>query len=276
MAKVTDIQDKNGVSKEIQDKDLAQQTAATAIASTDYVMLQDTSGGYHKIAKASFTEAVRSALGSVINSTAKGTDISKMPVLDSNNDLGMGTLANIASVLGATLFDSTGKNNLDTIDRSHANFGLIAPTCPEPFPGHCGSWYYIPSGANVGLMIAIDSSNKRTFYRLYDSEWKEWNEYSTNIPSFYKNYAELSSLATGLGVSGMTCVRFGSTRESFQAAFASANPGVVIGIYSPDSDYCIVGEKASDNYGSFIKISYGLNSIFDKCCLIHAGAWTWY
>lgn len=102
MEKVTDIQDKNGVSKEIQDKDLAQQTAATAIASTDYVMLQDTDGGYHKIAKASFTEAVRSALGSVINSVAKGTDIAKVPVLDSNNDLGMGSLANLASVLGVT------------------------------------------------------------------------------------------------------------------------------------------------------------------------------
>lgn len=103
MAKVTDIQDKNGVSKEIQDKDLSRQTAATAIASTDYVMLQDTSGGYHKIAKASFTEAVRSALGSVINSTAKGTDIAKVPVLDSNNDLGMGTLANIAKKLQSVL-----------------------------------------------------------------------------------------------------------------------------------------------------------------------------
>lgn len=100
MAKVTDIQDKNGVSKEIQDKDLANRTSQSTVASTDYILLEDTDGAYHKIAKASFTEAVRGALGSVINSVAKGTDIAKVPVLDSNNDLGMGTLTNLASVLG--------------------------------------------------------------------------------------------------------------------------------------------------------------------------------
>lgn len=100
MAKVTDIQDKNGATREIQDKDLANRTAASSIASSDYVLLEDTNGAYHKIAKASFTEAVRGALGSVINSVAKGTDIAKVPVLDSNNDLGMGTLSNLASVLG--------------------------------------------------------------------------------------------------------------------------------------------------------------------------------
>lgn len=103
MAKVTDIQDKNGVSKEIQDKDLANRTSQSTVASTDYILLEDTDGAYHKIAKASFTEAVRGALGSVINSVAKGTDIAKVPVLDSNNDLGMGTLANLASVLGGEL-----------------------------------------------------------------------------------------------------------------------------------------------------------------------------
>ena len=100
MAKVTDIQDEQGTVKEIQDKDLSRQTAQSSIASSDYIMLEDTDGGYHKISKASFTEAVRGALGSVINSVAKGTDIAKVPVLDSNNDLGMGTLQNLASVLG--------------------------------------------------------------------------------------------------------------------------------------------------------------------------------
>ena len=66
MAKVTDIQDKNGATREIQDKDWANRTSQSSIASSDYVLLEDTSGAYHKIAKASFTEAVRGALGSVI------------------------------------------------------------------------------------------------------------------------------------------------------------------------------------------------------------------
>jgi len=113
MAKVTDIQDKNGVSKEIQDKDLANRTSQSTIASTDYVLLEDTDGAYHKIAKASFTEAVRGALGSVINSVAKGTDIAKIPVLDSSNDLGMGTLANVASVLGGVVTRRSGTGSSD-------------------------------------------------------------------------------------------------------------------------------------------------------------------
>lgn len=100
MANVSQIEDKNGVVKDIVDKGLDEKTSQNSIASSDYVLLEDINGAYHKIAKASFTEAVRSALGAVINSVAKGNDIAKVPVLDSNNDLGMGTLANLASVLG--------------------------------------------------------------------------------------------------------------------------------------------------------------------------------
>ncbi len=127
MAKVTDIQDKNGATREIQDKDLANRTSQSSIASSDYVLLEDTNGAYHKIAKASFTEAVRGALGSVINSVAKGTDIAKVPVLDSNNDLGMGTLSNLASVLGGIneIEKVAGYGAIDSIDVSKAGVYII-------------------------------------------------------------------------------------------------------------------------------------------------------
>ena len=62
MAKCTDIQDKNGVTKEVQDKDLANQTTASAVASSDYVMVQDTNGGYHRITKENFTRAMAEGL----------------------------------------------------------------------------------------------------------------------------------------------------------------------------------------------------------------------
>lgn len=95
----TDHNEIGGVNVYLEDKKLSEKTSQSSVASTDFVLLEDTDGAYHKIAKASFVEAIREALGSIINSVAKGTNIAKMPVLDSNNDLGMGTLANIGSAL---------------------------------------------------------------------------------------------------------------------------------------------------------------------------------
>ena len=120
MANVSQIEDKNGVVKDIVDKGLDEKTSQNSIASSDYVLLEDTDGAYHKIAKAFFTEAVRSALGAVINSVAKGNDIAKVPVLDSNNDLGMGTLANLASVLGgiANMLHAPTMTDIDDFDRT--------------------------------------------------------------------------------------------------------------------------------------------------------------
>lgn len=148
MAKVTDIQDKNGVSKEIQDKDLANRTSQSTVASTDYILLEDTDGAYHKIAKASFTEAVRGALGSVINSVAKGTDIAKVPVLDSNNDLGMGTLTNLASVLGVADIRGTASDVLK-IRRIGA--------------GEAGIAFYSETDTLVGT-ISIANNGELRFY----------------------------------------------------------------------------------------------------------------
>ena len=66
MAIVDQIQDKNNVTKDIVDKGLNEKTSQSAVASSDFVLLEDTNGAYHKIAKASFVEAVRGAMGSVI------------------------------------------------------------------------------------------------------------------------------------------------------------------------------------------------------------------
>ena len=71
MAKVTDIQDKNGVSKEIQDKDLANQSSQTTMSSSDSVITKNSSG-YHSILKDNFTCSISDGL------TARGrkTDFS--------------------------------------------------------------------------------------------------------------------------------------------------------------------------------------------------------
>lgn len=48
-----------------------------------------------------------------------------------------------------------------------------------------------------------DTNSRRVFYRKYryaTGAWCEWQEISVNIPSFYKNYNDLASLASALRV----------------------------------------------------------------------------
>jgi urea transporter len=80
---------------------------ATTSLTTDYIMLKDTSGAYHKIQKSSFTEAVRNTLASLLVNNDKGTTISQIAAIASG-DFGSVTPANLASVLGA-LFVSKGR-----------------------------------------------------------------------------------------------------------------------------------------------------------------------
>lgn len=86
------------------DKKLDERTSQSAVETTDYVLLEDTDGAFHRIAKNSFNEAVRGALGSLLNNLDKGTNIKSVVGLGSAspvNDLGTVTLANLASLLGA-------------------------------------------------------------------------------------------------------------------------------------------------------------------------------
>ena len=94
------IIDQNGQQVYLEDKHLNDQTLKTAVDTTDAVMLKDTNGEYHSIAKASFKEAVRAAMGSILTNFDKGSSITRIPSIDSNNDLGSVAVSNLASVLG--------------------------------------------------------------------------------------------------------------------------------------------------------------------------------
>ena len=101
------IIDQNGQQIYLEDKHLNDQTSQTTVATTDAVMLKDTNGEYHSIDKASFNEAVRASLGSILTNFDKGSSITRIPGIDSNNDLGSVTAANLASVLGGQLLTLT-------------------------------------------------------------------------------------------------------------------------------------------------------------------------
>lgn len=95
-------QDTVGTDYDLRDKDLNAATAKTSVASTDGVVLKGTDGSYHTIDRSSFTEAVRSVIGGILNNMAsKGTAVKGVSVIDNSNDFGLTTPSDLASVLGA-------------------------------------------------------------------------------------------------------------------------------------------------------------------------------
>lgn len=125
------IIDQSGQQVFLEDKHLNDQTSQTAIAATDAVMLKDTSGAYHSIDKGSFNEAVRAAMGSILTNFDKGTSITRIPGIDSSNDLGSVTAANLASVLGVNVYTGGSIDNLNTFKtNNHMIVAKNATGCP--------------------------------------------------------------------------------------------------------------------------------------------------
>lgn len=96
-------QDTQGTDYDIRDRKLTTATSQQVVNSGDVVLLKDTSGNFHEIAKDSFMSAVRGALGSLIKSYDKGTNINGVAVTGSTgtvNDLGFSSPSDLASVLG--------------------------------------------------------------------------------------------------------------------------------------------------------------------------------
>lgn len=103
LQKVNKFQNEGGSDVYCEDYDLANKGTKSTVASDDYVVLEDVNGDYQKIAKASFVDAVRDALGTVLNNLDKGSSaITRVPAI-AGSDLGSATLANLASALGVSV-----------------------------------------------------------------------------------------------------------------------------------------------------------------------------
>lgn len=100
--------------------------SAQTTLTTEYVMLKDTSGVYHKILKSSFTEAIRDVLAGLLVNNDKGTTINQIAAIASG-DFGSITPANLASVLGVGAFKSTDFKML---------YGAVTPKSETSIP--CG------------------------------------------------------------------------------------------------------------------------------------------
>lgn len=115
------------------------------------------------------------------------------------------TMANLASVLGGLQYKGNARDN----DLNNLETGLYTLEGAENIIS--GSTIYgtliVVKGAPTSLnhmgvfQIVYDINGKGVFYReqWVVGTWNTWKKITTGIPDFYKDYANISSLANALG-----------------------------------------------------------------------------
>lgn len=151
---------------DIRDRKLADAAVDTSVGTNDYVMVETSNGNYIKIGKENFTKSVREILGTIIYNQGgdKGTSVSHVPALDSNHDLGMTSVANLASVLGVAFaynkgisIDFTKNSFISARDLNNIRGFTGIKTGLLNLWG--GGWSNLPSGITqqIAYLITIDS-----------------------------------------------------------------------------------------------------------------------
>jgi len=174
----------------INDADNAKGAGATTSLTTDYIMLKDTNGQYHKIQKDSFTEAVRNTLASLLVNNDKGTTISQIAAIASD-DFGSVTPANLASVLGVgsksvKIEANSDLNNYKSVGRffiaSSSDFSSISNT-PSDLPAGACTFEVLTyeSGIIQRLTTNIGDRIYIRRYRYSSSAWGDWYKYEGTI-----------------------------------------------------------------------------------------------
>lgn len=206
------------VSVYLEDKRMEELKSATAKTSSQistsaqYIPLQDTDGNLVKINPASFEEAVRNVLGSLLANNDKGTTISGLPALSgsgANLDFGSVTPANLASVLGGIEIERDYFEHVYDFDLAVDYPGSWAHIASDSHPlVHCptgceskgGLVYYSGEERYRRLQLFREEESGIIYQRYYrqSSGWQSWTQLSQH--NYLESYASLSSLATALGV----------------------------------------------------------------------------
>ena len=170
------LQNEGGSPVYLEDKKLAERTAvsgAASIANLKFLLANDDTEGFNTAIKAYIDEAIRSALGALVNNLDKGTAISRILATDGNNDLGTITPANLASVLGA---ESANFNNLTaykTLYALQAGSGVTWSNAPFSDKS-CLLVTFLASFFGIQIAAAYDCS--KAYMRSYWGNWSAWKQ----------------------------------------------------------------------------------------------------
>ena len=164
----------------LNDGQSAMGASAQTTLTTEYVMLKDTNGVYHKILKSSFAEAIRDTRAGLLVNNDKGTTINQIAAIASG-DFGSITPANLASVLGGLQqFNGSGldADNI-TVTGVYANSDNMTnmPTVDSHPNGAWGSLIHIESQYRIQIYCG-GTTNVYGYYIRYrtGSAWRTWKQ----------------------------------------------------------------------------------------------------
>lgn len=169
----------------LNDGQSAMGAGAQTTLTTEYIMLKDTNGVYHKILKSSFTEAIRDVLAGLLVNNDKGTTISQIAAIASG-DFGSITPANLASVLGVNYKTIQTNDNLDDEKFKvcgnvyiciSSNIGNSVTNTPND--GRIGAFRLeiVPCAGTTFPMQRLYRAAKistEVYVRYYEGSWGSW------------------------------------------------------------------------------------------------------
>lgn len=142
--------------------------SAQTTLTTEYVMLKDTSGVYHKILKSSFTEAIRDVLAGLLVNNDKGTTINQIAAIASG-DFGSITPANLASVLGGGLIQVLPDSllNLNSLrSGTYQSSGKTLTNAPSGISTSVIIFHTNWIDGFWGIQFLLDTATKYLYYRV--------------------------------------------------------------------------------------------------------------
>ena len=174
--------------------------SAQTTLTTEYVMLKDTSGVYHKILKSSFTEAIRDVLAGLLVNNDKGTTINQIAAIASG-DFGSITPANLASVLGEAGAVTAFTGDIDTL-KSNGKW-QVYNTATGTKPSSVGFLLEVHRAGDYVSQTAFEPLTTSLWVRCYldrtGETWTPWcscDNFGCNTPQ------DLASLLGAAGLDG--------------------------------------------------------------------------
>ena len=181
--------------------------AQTTIPSDELVMLYATDGT--PIAKISRDDLVK-AVASVMASNSQNTFSKLLGVQANGTPMGIGA-SDLASVLGENIkhWVTVPSSEITDVNDLRAN-GIYNTTNKQNSPFDYCVIHVVNYGVDECVQIAYDIlgsgySKQRVFV---NGSWAGWSTVNYDIPSFYKDYANLSALASALGASPIELNRY--------------------------------------------------------------------
>ena len=188
------VQNQGGAPVYMEDLKLSERSPApnaASIANLKFLLTTGDDEGFRTAIKSYIDEAIRSALGALVDNLDKGTGVSRILGTDSNHDLGTITLANLSSVLGGVnptlLTSSDDLNNILDVSKTYITDADVNPANVPNVSNIYNNIIkvfaqgnFVAGGGIYRYVQVLYCLNKEIFYiRVQKGEqWYGWKEFA--------------------------------------------------------------------------------------------------